>query len=220
MRLIIDKLFITQNNHLLIKDFSEKFKSHEICALVGKNGSGKTTLLRTLAGLFKTQGSCFIDGLNINNLNLKQKALLISFLQQIAPAHPYCQVLDRIAQGLMPIYGHNFFLDKEKIIMIEEIALRLRVSHLLKKPLSKLSGGEERLVYLAKCLINPKSTILLLDEPSVFLDFSEQENLISCLKEEAQKGKLIIFSSHDQYLIKNLAQRVLKIENSQIQAQA
>lgn len=216
MSLTITELSIRQNERILINCFSDFFKPKEICALTGNNGSGKTTLLKTLAGLIKPHGSINIENREINTLTWAQKARLLSFLPQNASEHPYLSVTSRIAHGLMPIFGYDFFINQEQRDLIEKMAERLNISHLLKKSLGQISTGELRLVNLAKCLINPEAKYLLLDEPSVFLDFSQQDNLLLCLKEEALMGKTIFFSSHDQYFIKELAHRVLKIENQLI----
>lgn len=217
MRLQIDHLFIAQGSRVLIKSFSEQLASHEICALVGKNGSGKSTLLKTLAGLIKTNGGhIFLDENDLAKLSPEEKAGSISFLPQTLPTHPYCSAQSRIAHGLIPIFGYDFFIHEKELSLITQMAQKLNVAHLLEKPLSKLSGGEERLIHLAKCLINPQVKLLLLDEPSVFLDFCEQDNLISCLKNQAELGKTIIFSSHDQYFIDRLAHRVMKIDNFEL----
>lgn len=210
-------LEIWQNDRQLIKSFDASFLPKEICALVGNNGAGKSTLLKTIAGLLPIKrGLIRLGEQELNKMSPQSKARHISFLQQTSVTHPYCLAQSRIAHGLVPIFGCDFFIEEEQEKMIEDVAKRLNISHLLKKPLAQMSGGEERLVHLAKCLVNPHIKILLLDEPSVFLDFTQQENLVSCLKEEAKNGKTIIFSSHDRHFISQLAHRGLLIENQRL----
>lgn len=217
MCLKIDNLSIWQDQRLLIHSFDEQVSEGEIIALVGNNGFGKSTLLKTLAGLLAIDsGTVKVGPVALDTLAPLERAQIISFLPQSSLSHPYCSAESRIAHGLIPIFGCDFFINVEHQAMIHHVAMRLKIEHLLKKPLAKMSGGEERLVHLAKCLINPQVKLLLLDEPSVFLDFSQQDNLARCLKEEASTGKTIIFSSHDQHFIDRLAERVLRIENREL----
>jgi iron complex transport system ATP-binding protein len=212
--LVINNLSIFRNEKTLIESFSHKFKLGQIYAIMGDNGTGKTTLLKTLAGLLPIDsGQILIDDQDISLLPQNLKAIIISFLLQHSPTQPYCLVKDRIAHGFMPSLGYDFFMDKNISHLIEKEAQRLNIFHLLHRRLSKLSGGEQRLVNIAKCLISPKTKILLLDEPSVFLDFTQQQCLINNLKKQAACRRLVIFSSHDRNFIKNCATQLIWIRN-------
>lgn len=211
-KLQLNNLSIVRSKKALINDFSHSFGDGRIIALVGDNGSGKTTLLKTLAGLIRAEhDQILIDGQDINSLSRQIRAIHISFLLQHSPDQPYCTAKSRIAHGLMPLFGYDFFLDEKTETMIDTMARRLNIQHLLHRMLSRMSGGEQRLVHIAKCLINPSSKILLLDEPSVFLDFTQQTNLAKNLKEQAEQGRLVIFSSHDAGFIEQCADGIIRI---------
>lgn len=216
-RLKINNLTITRGARTLIKDFSYSFKENRIYALVGDNGAGKTTFLKTIAGLLPTKaGRIFISGKDLAQLAPKDRAAHLSFLLQHSPEQQYCTALSRISHGLMPSYGFNLNLDEGHVKAIETVARNLNILHLLHRPLCHLSGGEQRLVHLAKCFINPHNQILLLDEPSVFLDFTQQRYLGNCLKSFKDKGQLIIFSSHDAGFIEQFASDIIKISQAQL----
>jgi iron complex transport system ATP-binding protein len=215
-RLQIKGLEVSIHNLTLIHDFSWCGESGEIYALKGANGSGKTTLLKTLAGLISLKEErIFIDGKGLNTYSHQQRARLVSLLLQHSPEQHYCTGQSRIAHGLMPSLGYDFYLDECLQLLIKNMAERLRITHLLQKRLKNMSGGEQRLIHLARCLINPQPKILLLDEPSVFLDLEQQESLINNLKEEAECGRLIIFSSHDERFIERVATSVIQISQKQ-----
>lgn len=217
-KLFIDHLAIKRNQEVLVHPFSERFFAGEIVALVGNNGSGKTTLLKTLAGLNPAnERHIWLDNHDLFYLSPQKRASAISFLSQLAPDQPYCTARYRIAHGLMPLLGFDIFFDKNIQSQIDLVAKRLGIIHLLDRVLSHLSGGEQRMVHIAKCLIQPRTSLLLLDEPSVFLDFSQQKNLLHCLKEEAQKGRVVIFASHDSGFIKESSDRVLSIKHQRIE---
>lgn len=186
----------------------------DIIALVGQNGAGKTTLLKTLAGLLPPhQGDIWLDGRMLSKQSILEKAKTISFLLQETPLQPFCTAKNRIAHGMMPTRGLNFFPDAEDNEEIFRISADLHITHLLDRKLSDMSGGEQRLVYLAKCLINTHSTLILLDEPTAFLDFRQRKNLREALIKKANLNKTIIFSSHNEDFIRGCATRIIKIED-------
>jgi ABC-type cobalamin/Fe3+-siderophores transport system ATPase subunit len=217
MSLSIKNLSVVRNNKHLISNFSYCFDEGNIYALVGNNGSGKTTLLKTLAGLLNTyRGNILLEGHDLILLSEKMKANIISFLLQQSPEQPYCTAINRIAHGLMPTFGYDFLPKDKTFLMIEDIAKKLNIYHLLHRRLSQMSGGEQRLVHIAKCLVNSSTKIVLLDEPSVYLDFTQQNNLGENLQRKAHNGQLIIFSSHDARFIERFAHKTMTIENKQI----
>jgi iron complex transport system ATP-binding protein len=215
-RLIVKDLSIYVDGVVLLRSFSHQFAAKRIIALVGENGSGKTTLLKTLAGLLhhRTQ-QVFIDGQDMAALAPKKRAQYVSLLLQHSPEHPYCTARDRIAHGLVPSHGFQHFPTKKALELITATAADLMISHLLDRKLMHMSGGEQRLTHIAKCLINPNTQILLLDEPSVFLDFIQQENLLRTLAQQKARGRLVIFSSHDAAFIKRAADEVMMINHGQ-----
>ncbi|HXW53105.1 MAG TPA: ABC transporter ATP-binding protein [Myxococcota bacterium] len=211
-RLDVLNLSLIRGQKMLVKDFSYCFTGGLVYALLGNNGAGKTTLLKTLAGLLTLEfNQVLIDGQDLRSMHEGERARIISFLLQHSPEQPYCTAISRITHGLMPILGFNFSPDQKSMALIEQVAQRLNIQHLLRRRLRDLSGGEQRLVHLAKCLINPNVRILLLDEPSVFLDFSQAHRLGHYLREMAHFGKIIIFASHDAAFIENYSDRAIKI---------
>jgi len=207
-------LTISRSHKILIHELSHDFAPGLIYALVGKNGSGKTTLLKTLAGLLHySKNHIFVDGQDMKNLDRKNRANIISLLLQHHADGLYCTAQNRIAQGLMPIYGFDYVADASGQKRIVDIANLLHIGHLLHRMLVHMSGGEQRLTHLAKSVVNPNTRILLLDEPCVFLDFSEQNNVGRVLRNYAKEGRLVIFSSHDAAFIHSFADRVITIED-------
>lgn len=211
--LIINNLNLFYKNISVLSSLSASFNAGQIIALVGHNGCGKSTLLHTLAGLKKGQGKIFLDTHEINSLTPLELSQKLTLLKQSSVTHPYALCESRIAQGLMPHKGYYLEVDKESHELICDIAQKLNISHLLKRPLNLISGGEQRLVNIAKCLVNQKISIILLDEPSVYLDFKQSYLLKKILTERA-KSSLIIFASHDQNLIEECATEILFIDKN------
>lgn len=213
-RLTLNSLDVLRESRTLVKSFSYQFFPGQIIALVGNNGAGKTTFLKTIAGLFDVKPhQIMIDGDDLKSLSPQARAQTISFLLQQTVEQPYCTAKYRIAHGLMPSLGYDFFLDEKTEAQIEETARKLNIHHLLNRRLSQMSGGEQRLVNVAKCLINPSTKILLLDEPTVYLDFTQQHNVLLNILQHAQAQKLVLFSSHDASFIQQSAHGIITIDN-------
>ncbi len=216
-RLALQNLSVRRSNKILLHNVSHQFMAGAIYALVGPNGSGKTTLLKTLAGIIHFEAKqVFIDDEDLKHIHRNKRANIISLLLQNHPEQLHCTTQDRIAQGLIPIYGFDFSPDEKARNLISHVASRLKINHLLHRSLMHMSGGEQRLTHLAKSLINPNTQVLLLDEPSVFLDFTQQNNVGKTLKEEAMLGRLIIFSSHDKDFIHRFADHIMTIHEQGI----
>lgn len=210
----IHDLDILQKSRTILENVNLSARPGDIIALVGQNGAGKTTFLKTLAGLLPmNKGEIWLDGKPFVHKPILQKAQTISFLLQETPIQPFCTGKNRIVHGLMPVRGLNFFPDDRAMEEILQISNSLHIQHLLDRKLSKMSGGEQRLVYLAKCLINDSAKLILLDEPTAFLDFKQRKNLQHTLCQKASLKKTIIFSSHNEDFIRGLATRIFKIEH-------
>jgi len=212
-KLCLKDVAIYRAKHCVLNTLNAQVSAGEIIALIGANGAGKSTLLHGIVGLIEISGAIFFDGEDLKGMNRRKKASLLTLLLQSAMPHPYCLAESRIAQGLVPLSGFRAFLDSETSFLIEQCARELNIAHLLTRPLSKMSGGELRLVNIAKCLVNHHTKLILLDEPSVFLDFAQKEILAKNLLKRATAGALILFSSHDRSFIESTASRVLALSN-------
>lgn len=214
VKLALVDLSITMGTNNLLTKVHHNFRGGKIVALVGDNGSGKTTILKTIAGLLsQKRAHIFLNDQDIFSLTPQKRAQLISLLFQISPEQPYCTARSRIAHGLMPTHGYHHVVNATTNALIERMADELLIRHLLDRQLAKMSGGEQRLVHIAKCLINPSTEVLLLDEPSVFLDFAQQKNLMRNLIAQKDLGRLIIFSSHDAAFIERVADDVVMLRD-------
>lgn len=207
--LVIKNLDIKINNNTIINGINLSIFAGEIYSLIGQNGSGKTSFLKTLAGLLPlAKEQIFLCKQDLASFSLNEKARNISLLLQHCPFEPYTLGIDRIAHGLLAM--------KDQDQAIFNIVDKLNIKHILYKPLMHMSGGERRLIYLAKCLVNKDIKLFLLDEPTVFLDFLQKDNLINIINSLQNMGKIIIFSCHDRDFIKQVATQILSVEKKQL----
>lgn len=215
-KLTIHQLSLNRNDLWLMENFDARFHQGSIVALVGNNGTGKSTLLHCLSGLFPiASGLIQLNDRPLHELHPQDRAKIIVLLQQVSPFQPYCRAQNRIAHGLMPHYGFSW-LSEECLCRITSLAARLNISHLLDRPLSAMSGGERRLIDIAKVLINEEAQLILLDEPSVFLDFSQKKVLSDNIIARA-KNAIVIFSSHDLDFIQATANNIINIQHNSAQ---
>lgn len=177
--------------------------------IVGQNGSGKSTLLQTLLGLNEFKGEIDIDQIPLNKNNIKkirQKAGLV--FQN--PDHQLfmSSIYDDLAFGLI-----NQGLSQDEIQQrIEEISKQLSLEAYLNRSVHKLSGGQKRMAGIASVLVmNPD--ILLLDEPSSFLDPKGRRTVIELLK---LLNKTMIIATHDLDMAYDIADKVILLNNGQI----
>jgi len=199
---------------IVFEDVSFEVDEGEILTILGPNGSGKTTLLKCLNKLLKPKGSVFIDSFDISKLNEKELAKLVGYVPQMhSPAFPY-RVVDVVVSGRAPHLGFST-PTKEDYELAYSILDRLGLSHLADKPYTQLSGGELRLVLIARALIQqPK--VLLLDEPTSHLDLKNRVLVLKILKEVAKEGIAIIMSEHDPNLASLFSDKVLLMHKGKI----
>ena len=197
---------------LLFEDLNLNFQPAQSVGIIGANGAGKSTLLKLLIGLLPANsGTITINGLKLDNDNLKAIRSQISYLFQDSESQLFCSnVYDEIAFGPRN-YGHS----EEKTRNLVEQALKaIHIEHLRDKSTYQLSGGEKKLVSLATVL-SLQPDILLLDEPTGTLDPLNRANIIRILN-ELPTTKII--TTHDLDFVLDCCQRVIVINHGRVVA--
>jgi iron complex transport system ATP-binding protein len=194
----ISNLKFGYNGSLVLDNVNIDLEVGKLTFIFGQNGSGKSTLLKLLAGLLNAQkGIIEIFGNDHANLSFSERSRLTGFLnQQHRAVFPF-SVEDVVLTGRA---GFINYIPKEsdKKAAIDAIE-KVGILHLCNRNYSELSGGEQQLVMIARLLAqNPK--ILLLDEPTTYLDFSNQSHLLNLLKKLVAEGLTIITVMHDPNL--------------------
>ena len=180
-----------------------------VTAIIGENGSGKSTLLTSIVGLHPMAGSILVDGLEVKKDNLHAIRKRVGYLFQ-NPDHQLFMntVYEDIAFGLVS-QGMDQDVVKEKV---EAMAYQLHIDDLLARNCAKLSGGQKSLVALAGVLVM-EPDILLLDEPTAFLDPKARRRIINILKSLPQS---IILATHDLDMAYDLVDEVILIHKGML----
>ena len=190
-----------------------------LTALLGTNGAGKSTLLRTLAGLQPPlAGDIFWEGNSLASLTPEERAKRLSIVLTVRPETGNLTVREVVALGRLPhrqgLWGRrNASADAEAV----ERAMRLTTtSAWSERPVSRLSDGERQRVFIAKALAQ-ETPLILLDEPTAFLDYPSRVQFFNLLKRLTNEmGKTVLLSSHDVELAAAHADHILLLSKESL----
>ena len=180
------------------QNLSHQFTSGELLALVGVNGIGKSTLIKTLAGLTPAlEGKILLQGQEVERYSHLQRARLLSLVLTRKNAAPNLLVKEVLALGRQPYLNWWGQLQDEDHRIIEEVNKLLSLHSLLEKNCTELSDGQLQKVLLGRAIVQD-TPLILLDEPTTHLDLEHKAELLHLLKKLCrEKGKTILYSTHD-----------------------
>jgi iron complex transport system ATP-binding protein len=191
----------------------------QITALVGPNGCGKSTLLRGLARLLKPRaGSVYLNGADIFRLPTKAVAQQLGILPQGPVAPEGLTVRDLVAQGRYPYqsWWQPWSLEDER--SVQKALLTTDLSELANRPVDTLSGGQRQRAWIAM-LLAQDTQILLLDEPTTFLDLAYQVEVLELLWELNQtQGSTIVMVLHDLNQACRYADHLVALRDGEVMA--
>lgn len=169
-----------------------------VYVLIGANGKGKTTFLKTLIGEVKPlKGDVIINKKRLKEMSRLDKSKYLSFVGSKQQDVDFLKVNEYVSLGRVPytnLIGSKTLNDIEKV----KVALEtLEITHLQDKFTNELSDGEKQLAAIAKAIAQ-ETDIIILDEPTAFLDYANRVLVLNLLKEIAVSlNKVVLFSSHD-----------------------
>ncbi len=171
-------------------------KKSSVTALIGKNGSGKSSLLASANGLFSYDGEILLCGKDIVKYPKKEKAKLAAFLPQMMP-ETSISLYSLVSLGRSPYTGGMGILSASDKEAISRAMLLTNTEKLADRSVSTLSGGEKRRAFLA-LLLAQETPLLVLDEPTAYLDISYSASLLRLLRELCEDhGKTVLVAIHD-----------------------
>ena len=169
----------------------------KVTALIGPNGCGKSTLLKAFARILTPQaGSLTLDDQPYARLSARELACKIAFLPQVLPIPEGVSVRQLVAYGRSPhnsLWGRLSGADRARV---DQALQRMELDTLADRPLSDLSGGQRQRAWLAMILAQD-ADIVLLDEPTTYLDISHQVELLDLMRQLSAEGKTVVTVLHD-----------------------
>ncbi|MFZ2052602.1 MAG: ABC transporter ATP-binding protein [Candidatus Aminicenantales bacterium] len=196
-----------------------KFESAKITAIVGPNGAGKTTFLKCLGAVLPaSKGSLFIAGQDIMSLKSQERARLIGYVPQEHDTVFNYRVADFVLMG-RAAYISPFALPSQEDVRAAEEALEfVGLSDYTGRSIGELSSGERRLVLIARALAQ-KSAVLLMDEPTTFLDPKHETEVLQLIKKLAiEKQKTILVTLHSLEMAVQYADSMVFMKNGEVVA--
>ncbi|MEE5060814.1 Fe(3+) dicitrate ABC transporter ATP-binding protein FecE [Pseudomonas alliivorans] len=181
----------------IVQDLSFSPPPGKVTGLIGPNGCGKSTLLKAFARILTPQsGSLSLDGKAYRDLSARDLARKVAFLPQVLPIPEGVSVRQLVAYGRSPhnsLWGRLSGADQHSV---EQALQRMELETLADRPLSDLSGGQRQRAWLAMILAQD-AAIVLLDEPTTYLDISHQVELLDLMRALSAEGKTVITVLHD-----------------------
>jgi iron complex transport system ATP-binding protein len=210
----IENVSFAYGPQVVLQDMSFAVRRGQFLAVAGPNGAGKSTLLNLICGLLRPQkGRIRIDGVNIHSYSVKALARKVAVVrQEFVPEFDFtaAEIVAMARTPYMSTFGFESESDRKIIMQALEMT---ETSRFETRPIRQLSGGERQRVFIARALAQ-QSPILLLDEPTSFLDFKHQVGIYDLLKEvQSQTNKTIIAVTHDINLAIQYCDKALLISD-------
>ena len=178
----------------------------EVVALLGRNGIGKSTFLRTLTGMQKPlDGQIYLCEKPLPDYTSRNLAAVISFVPSASMRVPYLKLFDLVALGRFPYTGWMGKLSADDELKVFDALTMVGLAGMEARNIDTLSDGERQRAVIARALVQD-TPIVILDEPTAFLDMPNKYEIVQLLCNLAHhKRKAIIFSTHELSLAQRMA---------------
>ena len=210
----LQNISIGHAGNILIENISLQIQSSCLIGLIGNNGCGKTTLLKTISGLQKKlAGDISYKGQKISALSNNELSKIVTFGFAFSSNTFPISVYELVSMGRYPYINNMATLtDADHKIVLEAIDT-LGIFYLKDKLITAISEGERQKAYIAKALAQ-QTPLLLLDEPTAFLDYSSKKQFFKTIKENtAAQNVITIVSSHDIDFLSRNADYLIMIQD-------
>ena len=199
-----------------VRDVSCSVRHGEIIGIIGPNGSGKSTLVRLMSGVRRPwRGRIEINGRPLAAYRPRELSRLVAVVpQETTISFPF-SVSEVVLFGRTPHLGGFTFESEEDLAAARRAMERTQTADLAHRSIAELSGGERQRVILARALAQEPS-ILLLDEPSAFLDLRHRVELYDLLADLRQEGMTVVTVLHDLNLAALYCQRLVLLHRGQV----
>ena len=214
------KLTLSYGDSIIIEELDLKIPKGEITIFIGGNGCGKSTLLRSIARLLKPKtGAVLLEGKAIAKMPTKDVAKRMAILPQSPVAPEGLTVLQLVKQGRYPYQTWLKQWTEEDEEKVNNALKATKIEDLKDRPVDSLSGGQRQRAWIAMTLAQD-TEVVLLDEPTTYLDMSHQIEILDLLFElNDMEDRTIVMVLHDLNLACRYAHHIVAVRDKQIYAQ-
>ena len=193
---------------LLVPPLSASARKGELIAVIGRNGIGKSTLLRTIIGLQDSLGGkVLLNNKNISEISPNDLARESGYISTEIVRVSNMKVYDLVALGRFPHTNWIGKLDQKSLIAISNALTKTGMESFTDRYVSELSDGERQRAMIARVLAQD-TEIMVMDEPTAFLDIAGKYEIINLMLNLARDGKTIIFSTQDFNIALNQTDKI------------
>ena len=209
------RLSVGYPDRTVLQNIDLEIARGEILAVIGPNGAGKSTLLKSISGqLPLLGGSVVLQGEDMTGCSAMERArkMALVLTEHIRPEYMTCREV--VSAGRYPYTGRMGILQPRDREIVEESMARMKVTELSERDFNAISDGQKQRVLVARAIAQD-TPVLLLDEPTSYLDLRYRTELMETLKELAQEGRTIMMSLHEIDLALEVSDRILCVQEGQ-----
>ena len=218
--LAVEAATIGYDDRVVVHEMTLEIPAGRITTIVGANACGKSTLLRAMARLLKVKaGRVLLDGRPIDTIGSREVATVLGLLPQTPVSPEGIAVADLVGRGRYPHQGWFRRWTAQDDAAVEEALRATDILDLADRPVDELSGGQRQRVWIAMALAQ-QTDVLLLDEPTTFLDVAHQVEVLDLLTDlNRQRGTTIVMVLHDLNLAARYTDHLVALREGRLVAQ-
>ena len=214
IRLAADRLRLAYDDRVVVDGLDLALTEGSFTAIVGPNGCGKSTVLRALGRLMRPEsGRVLLDGREISRTPTREVAKVLGLLPQTPVAPDGLTVAELVARGRHPHQGWLRQWSRDDEAVVAEALAWTDMAELADRPVDELSGGQRQRAWISMALAQG-TDLLLLDEPTTYLDLSHQIDVLELVARlHAERGRTIVVVLHDLNLAARYAHRLVAMRD-------
>ncbi len=219
VRLAAESVSLAYDDRVVVRDLDLQLTDGSFTAIVGPNGCGKSTLLRALGRLLRpVSGQVLLDGRAISRTPTREVARVLGLLPQTPVAPEGLTVGDLVARGRHPHQSWLRQWSRDDEAAVAEALAWTDMADLADRPVDELSGGQRQRAWISMALAQG-TDLLLLDEPTTYLDLSHQIDVLELVARlHAERGRTVVVVLHDLNLAARYAQRLVAMDGGALVA--
>ena len=210
----LDDITIGHGRDILLRGVSCRIEAGKATALLGRTGAGKSTLLRVMSGMAEPiAGRVSVDGRDISAMRPRELARAVSLVTTERVRTPNLCCRDVVAFGRAPYTNWVGRMSDDDYAIVEQSLALVGMSAYARRTMDTMSDGECQRIMIARALAQD-TRVIMLDEPTSFLDLPNRYELVSLLASTAhERGKAVLFSTHELDIALSLCDTVMLIDN-------